>query len=241
MNLYIKRFLLLVAVLLPMVTMAQTYHSVPYSEGFESPDATTHLPTGWVNYLTGSSGAASVFPCCYQYSQNARTGSYYFELESNSGVTELCATPEFADPSNLMLDFYIYFLNDYSHTTLEIGVMEDTTFVPVDTITGSTYTGSYHPHRVYLVDYSGTGHRIGFRATYNGSGTYTVFIDDMTISNAPSCAYMPGNVSATVDSNSAILSWSPATVSTGYLLYLNNDSTWYYPTTNSFTFTGLEC
>ena len=240
MNLYIKRFLLLVAVLLPMVTMAQTYHSVPYSEGFESPDATTHLPTGWVNYLTGSSGAASVFPCCYQYSPNARTGSYYFELESNSGVTELCATPEFADPSNLMLDFYIYFLNDYSHTTLEIGVMEDTTFVPVDTITGSTYTGSYHPHRVYLVDYSGTGHRIGFRATYNGSGTYTVFIDDMTISNAPSCAYMPGNVSATVDSNSAILSWSPATVSAGYMLYLNNDSTWYYPTTNSFTFTGLS-
>lgn len=240
MNNIIKRVLLLVAVLLPMAMTAQSYQSVPYSEGFENPDATTHLPTGWVNYLTGSSGAASVFPCCYQYSPNARTGSYYFELESNSGVTELCATPEFADPSSLMLDFYIYFLNDYSHTTLEIGVMEDSTFVPVDTIAGSTYTGSYQSCRVYLVDYSGTGHRIGFRATYTGTGTYTVFIDDMTISNAPSCSYMPGAVSATTDSNSATLTWGAATVSAGYYLYFNNDSTWYYPTTNSYSFTGLE-
>ncbi len=240
MNEIIKKVLLLVALLLPMTVMAQSYQSVPYSEGFENPDATTHLPTGWVNYLIGSSGASSVFPCCYQYAPNARTGSYYFELESNTGVTELCATPEFANPSNLMLDFYIRFLNDYSHTTLEIGVMEDSTFVPVDTILGSSYSGGYQPCRVYLVDYSGPGHRIGFRATYTGSGTYTVFIDDMTISNAPSCAYLPGNVSATVDSNSASLSWAAATVSAGYLLYLNNDSTWYYPSTNSYSFSGLE-
>ena len=239
MNTIFKKIMLLAAVLLPMATMAQTYQSVPYTEGFESPDATTHLPTGWVNYLTGSSGAASVFPCCYQYSPNARNGNYYFELESSAGATELCATPEFADPSNLMLDFYIYFLNDYSHTTLEIGVMEDTTFVPVDTITGSTYTGSYHSCRVYLVDYSGPGHRIGFRATYSGTGTYTVFIDDMTITNAPSCAYMPGSVTSTVDSNSATLTWGAATVSAGYFIYLNNDSTWYYSTSNSYSFSDL--
>ena len=239
MNKLIRKYLLLAAVLLPLATTAQTYQPVPYTEGFENPDASNALPTGWVKYLTGTSGVSAVFPCCYQHSPNARTGSYYFELESNAGATELCATPEFANPSNLMLDLYIYFLNDYSHTLLEIGVMEDSTFVPVDTITGSTYTGSYHSCRVYLVDYSGPGHRIGFRATYTGTGTYTVFIDDMTISNAPSCAYMPGTVSSTVDSSSATLTWGEATVSAGYYIYLNNDSTWYYSSGNSYSFSDL--
>jgi len=79
MNKLIRKYLLLAAVLLPLATTAQTYQPVPYTEGFENPDASNALPTGWVKYLTGTSGVSGVIPCCYQYSPNARTGSYYVE------------------------------------------------------------------------------------------------------------------------------------------------------------------
>ncbi|MCQ2274372.1 MAG: fibronectin type III domain-containing protein, partial [Bacteroidales bacterium] len=233
------KLLMLVALMLPLALMAQEYHSVPYFEDFESPTGTPGLPTGWVNYQTGTSGSGT-FPCCYLYPGNARNGSYYFELESSTSQTELVATCEFANVSNLMLDFYYCINSSYAPAMIEIGVMEDTTFVPVDTMNFTTVNSwnTYTHYRMYFVDYAGYGTRIAFRATKLG-GQYTVFIDDMTIANAPTCAYMPSNVSVTADSSSADLTWTDASVSAGYMLYLNNDSTWHYTYSNNYTFYGL--
>ena len=236
------KMMMLMALLVPFALQAQTYQSVPYSEGFENPTGSPTLPTGWVNYATGSSGAGT-FPSAYNYSSNARNGNYYYELESSTGVLEIGATPEFENVSGLMMDFYYCAVSTYSPTMVEIGVMEDTVFVPVDTMditySSSFNSNNYHPYRVYFVNYTGDGHRIAFRAKKNTSSQYTFFIDDLTISFLPGCPYMPSNVTSTVDSISATLSWSAPATSNGSFIYLNNDSTWYNTYDTSYTFSGL--
>ena len=236
---------LIAVVILPFASRAQSYQSVPYSTGFEGL-STGSQPTGWVVYQTGTNIDVT-FPCAYNYSGNARNGNVYYEFEfSSSSATryEQVATCEFANPSSLMVDFYASTIASYAPTLFEVGVMEDSVFVPVDTVTltnASSFSSSaYYHYRVYLVEYTGDGHRIAFRATRSTSGQMTLFLDDLTISTAPTCAYMPGTPSATVDSNSATLTWSAPSVSMGYMLYLNNDSTWYFSSTNSYTFTGLN-
>ncbi len=236
-----KKWLMLMALLLPLALQAQTYQSVPYVEGFENPTGTPPLPTGWVNYATSTSSAGT-FPSAYEYSPNCRTGSYYYELESSNGATEIGATPEFENVSGLMMDFYYCINSSYAPTMLEVGVMEDTTFVPVDTVNFTTVYSwnTYYPYRVYFTDYTGDGTRIAFRATKNNSSQYTVFIDDLTISNLPTCPFMPSDPVATVDSLGVTLTWTEPTTSAGYFIYLNNDSTWYNTNSNSYTFTGLN-
>ena len=245
MNNILKRIVLLAAVVLPMATWGQSYQSVPYTTGFEGL-STGDQPTGWVAYESVTTSLAT-FPCAYNWSGNARNGSVYYEFEFSSGSsvrTLTAATCEFADPSNLMVDFYASTIASYAPTLFEVGVMEDSVFVPVDTVTltnaGSFSSSSYYHYRVYLVEYSGSGHRIAFRAYKSGTGQMTLFLDDMTISTAPTCAYMPGTPSATVDSNSANLTWSAPSVSAGYFIYMNNDSSWYYSSTNSYSFNGLN-
>ena len=242
-----KKFLLLFGLyfLVCMAAGAQSYQSVPYFTGFEGLN-TGDQPTGWMAVESTTTSLAT-FPCAYNWSGNARNGSVYYEFEFSSGSsvrTLTAATCEFADPSSLMVDFYASTVSSYAPTLFEVGVMEDTVFVPVDTVTltnaGSFSSSSYYHYRVYLVDYAGDGHRIAFRAYKSGTGQMTLFLDDMTITTAPTCAYMPGTPSATVDSNSATLTWADATVSAGYMLYLNNDSSWHYSYTNSYTFTGLD-
>ena len=62
--------------------------------------------------------------------------------------------------------------------------MEDTTFVPVDTValtpgTGGNWARSYYPYTVFFSDYNGTGNRIAMRVTSNAS--YTLMMDDFMV------------------------------------------------------------
>lgn len=236
---------LLVAAVLPVATWGQSYQTVPYTTSFEGL-STGDQPTGWGALQTGQNMSIT-FPCAYSYAPNAHTGSVYYEFEFSSSSTsrsELVATCEFANPSSLMIDFYAVTTSANAPDLFEVGVMEDSVFVPVDTVaftTASSFSSSnYSRYRVYLAEYSGDGHRIAFRATRTTSGQMTFFMDDLTIDNAPSCAYMPGAPSATVDSNSALLTWGAPSVSMGYFIYLNNDSSWYFSSTNSYNFVGLD-
>lgn len=240
----IKKVMLLLAMLLPMALMAQSYQSVPYTQDFEGL-STGSQPAGWVAYQTGTNINVT-FPCAYAFSGNARSSSVYYEFEFTAGSSsrsELVATCEFANPSALMVELYLQTTTSNYPDYFEVGVMEDSVFVPVDTIDiirSSGFSGSnYSRYRVYLVDYAGDGHRIAFRATRNTSGQMTVFMEDVTISYAPTCAYVPGAATATVDSVSANLTWGNASSSVGYYVYLNNDSTWYNTNTNSLDFYGL--
>ena len=186
--------LLLAIMLLPAVVQAQL--TLPYTTGFEGL-TTGQLPTGWSQLQSGSSGSGT-FPAVYQYASNARNGSVYFEFESTTGQTELAALPVVSDVSQLQLSFYASVMN---HNFLfEVGVMDGTTFEPVDTIaltvgSGGNWHGSYNQYTVYFNNYTGSGDRMAMRVT--SSGSYTLMIDDLEIDYIPTC---PAPTNLVVDS-----------------------------------------
>ncbi len=213
-----KWFLLMALLCASGVTMAQI--TLPYSTGFEGL-STGQLPTGWQQLQAGSSGAGN-FPAGYAYANNARNGSVYFEFESNTGQTELAALPEMDDINLLQLSFYASIM---SHNFLfEVGVMEGTTFVPVDTIaltpgSGGNWHGSYYLYTVYFNNYTGTGTRMAMRVIPNsGVNSYTLMIDDLTVDYIPTC---PAPTNLVLDSASVdwmALHWSENGTATGWVV-----------------------
>ena len=183
------------------------YTTVPYTEGFEGL-ATGEMPNCWQQIATGTSGAGT-FPSVYAYANNARNSSVYFEFESNSGETEIAALPAMDNISSLMLNFYASVMN--VNFTLEAGVIEDGSFVPVQNIqltpgSGNNWSGSYYPYTVYFSNYSGSGERMALRVTSTGS--YTLMIDDLSVDYIPNC---PNPSNLTLDSvgvDWAALSWT---------------------------------
>ena len=212
----LRKWLLLMALLCASgVTVAQI--TFPYSTGFEGL-STGQLPTGWQQLQSGSSGSG-IFPAVYQYANNARNGSVYFEFESTTGQTELAALPEMDSINLLQLSFYASVMN---HNFLfEVGVMEDSTFVPLDTInlttgSGGNWHGSYHLYTVYFNDYTGTGNRMAMRTTCSGS--YTLMIDDLEVDYIPTC---PAPINLAMDSTGVdwmALHWSETGTATSWVV-----------------------
>ena len=192
-------------------TACSGYTNVPYTEGFEGYE-TGDLPGCWQVLSTGASGSGT-FPSIYNYSSNTHTGSGYFEFESTTAsAVEMVALPEMQNISGLSLTMWVASSSSYP-CSLEVGVMEDTVFVPVDTLNlitfsgGSNWSQNYHEYTVYFPNYTGSGERIALRAVGTGSGQYTLFVDDLSVNEFSGC-YPISSVSVSdVQSASAIVSW----------------------------------
>ena len=152
--------------------------TLPLNEDFEG-YTTNDVPNCWGAPMTGTSGSGT-FPMCYNYSYNAHSGNVYFEMESNSGQTEIFTLPAIDTIDGLMVRFYAATYSYYAPTALEVGVWEgDSAFVPLDTV--ALNTSGYYIYDPYYVtiNYNGSGNQIAFRST--GSGSYTIFLDDFTV------------------------------------------------------------
>lgn len=182
------------------------FMSTPYSEGFENVE-TGALPVCWLPIVQGRSGAG-LFPSVYNYATNARNGDGYLEFESTNGETEILALPAMDGISSLQLSFYAAVMN--SNLTFEVGVMEDSVFVPVDTVelvpgSNNQWSRAYQYCSVSFVDYQGLGTRMAMRVS--ASAGYTLMLDDLIVTTASSCA-MPTHFTATSPlANSATLKW----------------------------------
>ncbi len=180
-----------VQVTTPCVAIA--IDSLPWTEGFESYPASS------------SSGSANVFnDACWhvlnRYSSNypyvyngsyVHSGSKSLCTYSYSSVRTILALPPFeGDLSSLMLT--LWQLSGSTSAYMEVGVMSNpddaSTFVSIEQLHNSgTYV--YEPFEVTFA-----GHTSGYIALrYNGSYN-SVYIDDLTVTVAPSCQ-RPQNVS----------------------------------------------
>lgn len=181
------------------------YVPTPYTTGFEGL-ATGALPTCWQRILSGSSSAGT-FPSVYAHAPNARTGDVYLELESNAGHTELLSLPPMEDISTLQLEMYVSANN--ANTLFEIGVMEDNAFVPVDTLAlvanGGNWRNGYRQYTTYFNNYQGDGTRMAMRSSFSGS--YTIMIDDLSVSEVPTCLQPTNATIAQVGSDFVTLTW----------------------------------
>ena len=186
--------------------------TVPYSIGFEGL-STGAQPDCWDAIVTGVNGS-NTFPCAYNYSANTHTGDIYYEFESGSGSSniEVAALPVMDNISSLKLSMWVSSSSSYP-CMLEVGVMEGTTFVPVDTLELITFSGSsawkqnYNEYTTYFAGYTGNGNRIAIRATRTGSGQFTLFIDDVTVEEFSGCYPATNLTSTAIDSANITLSW----------------------------------
>ena len=212
----LTHLLALVAMLaLPLALHAQTdctdYATIPYTTGFESL-STGQLPSCWVQVATASGISSTAFPCVYVHQPNARNGNGYFEFEAHSpnGMQpEIVALPLMQNISSLKLTLWISAQSNYL-PVFEVGVMEDSLFVPVDTltlITSTNWGSGYHEYTVYFANYTGSGERIAMRAVGTSSSQYTLMIDDLSVSEDNGCYPVTNLTSVAADSESITLSW----------------------------------
>ena len=184
------------------------YTSIPYSTGFEEL-TTGALPNCWQQVASGSS-SASTFPAAYVWQPNARNSSVYFEFESSTGQTEIAALPAMENINTLMLTFYASCMN--TNFTFEAGVLEESTFVPVQTVqltagSGGNWSGSYYPYTVYYGGYTGSSERMALRVTAAAGTSYTLMIDDLTVDYLPTCPEPTNLVLDSVSTDWAAISW----------------------------------
>ena len=230
--------LLLVALFaMPWAAGAQiTYQSLPYSTGFEGL-STGSQPDGWTAIQTGVNGSTT-FPCAYSWSGNTHNGDVYYEFESSgsSSDTEIVALPYMQNINSLKLTMWVSSSSSYP-CSLEVGVLEaDNSFSSLDTLDLITFSGSngwksnYHEYTVYTSGYAGTGERLALRAIRTGSGQFTLFLDDLSVSLFTGCYPLTDLVLTDFDASSITIGWADslndgATYTVRYCIAGSDDTT----------------
>ena len=191
---------------------------LPYSEDFES-------------YTTGSS-SNHILPNCWDYINSGtssvgcptiNSGStyahgkclYFYSYSTSTYADQIAILPEINTTALPMNTLRLAFnARRYNTTTsyvnyLEIGVIENSTFVPIDTITFTSTTISRH--HVDFDNYTGTSNRMAIRAPKpTGSYTYNfTYLDDITIEEIPQCANPVNLEVSSVSQNDVTISWQP--------------------------------
>ena len=220
---------------------------LPYSTDFDDVE-NGEVPPCWTAIQSDGSGSGT-FPSVYNYSTNSYSSPNYFEFESSTGATEIVALPQFDDISQKSLSFYASVMNQ--NFVLEVGVLEDTDFVVVDTVnltvgSNGNWHNSYHPYTVYFANYSGSGNRMAMRVTGTPGSSYTLMMDDFEINDFEGC-YPVSNLSIDdITPDGMTLSWeddlnSGATYNIYYRASGNSQDTFTVSTTDQYyTFSGLE-
>ena len=184
--------------------------SLPYSENFDSLTTSTTAATGvyvpcWDQIMTGTATyqTGSYLPQVYYNTTYAHSGNYSYRLY---GIGYHMLPPVTAPLDSLQLTFW-----DYTTSTsygLEVGVMEGSTFIPIQTINSPTST---HVHyTVYFGSYTGNSRIIAFRNYYTTStSTYYSYhyIDDVTVEYLPSCPPVVALTDSASTPNSITLDW----------------------------------
>ena len=181
--------------------------TIPFCEGFE-------------NYATGSTApiycwtrsndysSSSNYPYVNTYAANGTKGLYFY---GSTGNYNLIATPQIDNTvslNTLLVSFNMKVSS--ASSAMVVGVMTDptdlSTFVGIDTVTNST-AGAWVFEEVSLSSYTGNGSYVALKYMPGTSYT-TVYVDDITIEEIPSCP-KPTNLSAqSTASDTVLLSWT---------------------------------
>ena len=222
------------------------YATLPYSENFDSYTTSTTAATGvqalcWDAILTGTSSytTGSYVPQVYYSTTYPHSGSYCYRLY---GVGYHMLPPMPTSLDSLQLTFWDY--TSSASYGLEVGVMEGTTFVPIQTI--NTPNSNHMQHTVYFSNYTGTSRVIAFRNFYTTStSTYYSYhyIDNVEVDYLPTCPPVVSITAVGGSTSSIDVDWVDlAPASSWQLRYGQSASSMTTVTVNShpYTITGLD-
>lgn len=175
---------------------------IPYEEDFDA-YSNGNLPDGWSIMNNGQ------FPMIlddFYYSSG-----YSLVFYSTGEGDQYAILPPVENVSDLQMQFWsVNPEPSIAETAFNVGVMSDpedpTTFVSVKTIT-TTY--DWTKNVVYFKDYEGQGQYIAIRLIGEAETYKLVAIDDVEVSEAPSCFVPEALTVSNITTSSADVSWIP--------------------------------
>ena len=189
---------------------------LPMTWGFEAAEmpGTTNvlaIPWCWTRF-NDATGTYTYYP--YSNTSNVHSGSralYFYAPTGAAYATNQVAVLPQLDASlpvnTVQLSFWARGNSTYAGN-LEVGTMSDptdnSTFTLVETVDVSGTT--YKEHKVYFVGVTNNDSYIALRMV-KGSSTQYAYIDDLTLSEAPSCFPVSNVTASSITANSATISW----------------------------------
>ena len=227
-----------------LTTLPQTWD---FESGNTAGTTTYPLPSCW-NRITSPS-TTTLYPYVYNSATNAHNGTrllYIYNYYPNTFAILPNIDPTVLHINEMMVSFFARLSSTTYNSQLVVGVMSDPanaqTFVPVDTI---SMTNSYpaEPFEVMFDNYTGNGTFIAFKSIAPSSSSNYTYLDDITLSNIPSCDH-PTGLSAIPSTYSVDLSWDDMTGT--YNIYYKADEDTVYtaiqnvvPTDTIYTINNL--
>lgn len=191
---------------LPHTENFETYIGSPYSK-YER-----IMPTCW-SVVKTAAPTAFYAPQIYEDSALALAGRHTLLLNSQSTI----ATPTIDNPlDSTMVEFFMNVEN--LATGLVVGIVEDTAFMPFDTVF-NTRANEYQLHNAVFNGYNGSSHNIGFRNMSTvACDTMRVYIDSLTVMPRPNCAGPSHLAVSDVTAHTAHLSWTERGAATSWII-----------------------
>lgn len=225
-------------------TLCNTISAIT-NESFESVANGEGLTKCWSEYENLAS--SSSFYGVHKYATSlAYDSSNVMRLRTSFSTsdTAILISPEFDhDLANKSVKFYS---RGSSASKLEIGTMSD----PTDASTFQVYTtlddfttSTTEEYNAYIVDAANTDRYLAFRLTATSTYSY-VYIDYLTVEDAPSCIGPMNYTAATVSDTSFEVSWTNITAATSWVVEYGNvgftpgTGTTVTTTSNPLTITG---
>ena len=220
--------------------------TIPYTQNFDNDGTGSNAhPSCWSvmnNYST-----TTQYPyISTSYHTSGNAGLYFY---SSTATYNLAVAPQIDLSNTQMNNLQVSFqMRSSSAITsgIVVGVMTDpndiTTFVPVDTMYNSV-TATFEMMEVPLNTYSGAGEYVALKLI-NSTGTYSVYIDDFTIENIPTCV-RPTNLTATATQTDITLGWNDANTGYEWIIeygpgnFTQGTGTTVVANSNPYTITGL--
>ena len=160
---------------------------LPYQQNFNDYE----LPSCWAT-LPASSGNVFVSS---SYAHEGNYSLYFYYAHS-------AILPPMRNISSLQLSFFARTVSS-TPSLMAVGVMENDSFVPVDTL---NISNSYpnDPYKVNFGNYSGNGNRIALQPL----STYAYYVDELLVDDTSACQLPPALSLTAITAHSASLHWN---------------------------------
>ena len=190
----------------------------PYTEGFESTDA-SEIPDCWDRIVEYSS-YGSTYPYVYSSSYSAHNGNkflYMYAYPYSSVYENIIALPLMNEINTLQISLWAK-AGSTIPEAFEIGYIKNGVFTSVKSV---TLTTSYQQFVAYLNEAPADAERIAIRA-YHSTTSITVYVDDIEVSELPSCITPENLLVSNITTASASVAWTDVLPATAWQYQLND-------------------
>ena len=213
-------------------TACDVISALGYSENFDTYTAGNNvLPTCWSHINTTTNSTYAAFPRVYSTDPNSAPNCLYFysysypsNLSYYDPQPQYAILPEMSDLAGKLVTLQARGSN--SSSTYKIGTMSDPTDASTFTIIAEQALTTSYQEFEHIIPTEAQGNYLAIMmdaaSGYNNT-TRGVYIDDIQITEAPTCSKPSGLQLLDIATNGAQVTWTPGGTETYWDFYLTDD------------------